>query len=787
MYIYKNGIYRISVRNLVEFVLRSGDIDNRTGSDINKEEAMAKGNAIHRKIQKQMGAEYTPEVAMKTTYIEDDIEISVEGRADGVIERPEEVIIDEIKGVYANPEYFEDARALHKAQAMCYGYMYITQHNLDRIGIWVTYCDMETMLVRRFRYEYEKEVLISWFEDIMKRFVRWIKALNAHIKERNSSIKQLSFPFEYREGQRDVVVGVYRVINMKRNLFIEAPTGSGKTISTIFPSVMSMGEGLCDKIFYLTAKTITGNVAYETFELLKTTGLNFKVLVITAKEKACMCEKTECNPDKCAFAKGHYDRVNEACFDMVWNENIITRDIVNAYAIKHNVCPFELCLDASYWCDAIICDYNYVFDPNIYLKRFFSDGVKGEYVFLVDEAHNLVERARQMYSAELFKEEFLEIKRIMGEKDKVLSKYLNKCNKILLDMKKEQEKVKTYESIGEFTLALLRVFARIEKQKDVYKHFDCVEDITQFYFKIRHFLNMNELVDENYILYTEVVEDGRFMIKEFCVNPSSNLEERMSKGNSTIFFSATLLPIKYYKELLGSLEDYAIYANSIFDMKKRALLIAKDISSKYTRRNVAEYTRICDYIDKIANVKKGNYFAFFPSYRYMQQVFEIFVERYGEKYRCIMQSSNMSDIERNEFLSNFESPGNQSLIGFVVTGGVFSEGIDMKEDMLIGNIIVGTGLPQICTERELLRDFYNEENGCGYEYAYVYPGMNKVMQAAGRLIRTEEDEGVLALLDERFFQRQYQNIFPKEWKDYIGVTEESVGEKTKEFWDVRNL
>lgn len=787
MYIFKDGVYRISVRNMVEFVLRSGDIDSSVAGEVKKEEAMLLGGKIHRMIQKKMGSDYTPEVSLNCIMEAEGFVVSLEGRADGIIENDKGVAIDEIKGVYADIHEITEAKPVHMAQAVCYAYMYmLKKEELDEISVQVTYCNMDTLEIKRFVSLYSRQSITDEFVKMYSYLQKWFQADFEHRKRRNESIESLKFPFEYRPGQDRLVRDVYRVIRMKKDLFIEAPTGTGKTISVMYPAIMSMCRNLSDKIFYLTAKTITRTVARDTLNVLRRQAFVFRSVILTAKEKMCICEKPECTPQKCPYAKGHYDRINEAAFDVVRHEYDISSEVILDYANKHNVCPYELSLDISNWCDCVICDYNYVFDPNVYLRRYFGDGVKGEFVFLVDEAHNLVDRARQMYSAHLIKEDFLELKKLVKDKDKYLARLLDKCNREMLELKKQTQDYTVFASIGAFTTAVIKLYGYMEKSWETYKKWDIRDEIVSFYFKIRHFLNMSELLDDNYIIYGENLPDGSFMIKEFCVDPSANLSDRMSKANATVFFSATLLPITYYKELLGQSDDYAIYADSVFDSSKRALIIGSDITNVVSQRNVAQYHMIAHYIDTIVSAKCGNYFVFFSSYKHMQDVYDIFAILYNNKYNTIMQEQNMSEKAREGFLQEFKSANEKSTLGFMVLGGIFSEGIDMQGDSLIGTIIVGTGHPQVNSEGKLLRSFYDNKNGMGYDYAYTYPGMNKVLQAAGRLIRTEEDEGIIVLLDERFLTKRYMDTFPKEWNDYRISDIEHIGGLIDRFWKGKN-
>lgn len=789
---------RISVRTLVEFVMRSGDLDNRTSTAMERE-AMLAGGRMHRKIQKKMGSNYEAEVGLKTKVtlavsqeetdnhtvdFEDEIEIIVEGRADGIIKEDEAVTIDEIKGMYQDVAKFEDAFPVHKAQAICYAYMYVQNNELDSAWIQMTYCNLDTEEIKRFRYYYDVNQLKQQFMAYINEYGKWAKFLYLHRRERKASIQGMEFPFVYRKGQRDIVVSVYRSIIRQTRLFIQAPTGIGKTISVLFPAVKAVGEGYGDKIFYLTAKTITRAVAEESFQVMRKNGMKLSSVTITAKEKLCVIPEMDCNPISCPRAKGHFDRVNDAVFDLITNETEASREVILAYAQKHNVCPFEMCLDVSTWMDAVICDYNYVFDPNIRLQRYFSESTTGEYLFFIDEAHNLVERAREMYSAVLIKETFLEAKRRM-KASVTLIKKLDRCNRIMLQLKRECDTWKQLEEgegIGALVLAVETLFGELQKWEESHPEYRRSKEDSEFFFSLRNFLAAYDRMDENYRVYTQHLEDGRFVVKIFCVNPAKEIRACLDQGMSSVFFSATMLPIRYYKQLLsGEQNDYAIYAHSPFDTTKRLLLIGNDVTSRYSRRVRTEYQKIVQYIASIAGAKHGNYLVFFPSYGYMMDVLSI-IEQQTLVYEYQVQKNSMTEHEREQFLEAFTEQNEKSFVGFCVSGGIFSEGIDLKGKRLIGVIMIGASLPQVCAEREILKRFYEEKEMDGFAYAYRYPAMNKVMQAAGRLIRTEQDYGVIALLDDRFLREEYISQFPIEWADYEVTSLHYISEKLRQFW-----
>ncbi len=834
---------KTSVRNLVEFLLRSGSIDNRRGAF--SDAAMAEGSRIHRMIQRRMGADYQAEVSLKYLCQTSRYDLLIEGRADGIITEAEGFTVDEIKGTYRDISRMTGPVPVHLAQARCYAYMYAQRlqakrretglypkekgqkqaeaeqseylehpehlpailRNIETIRIRMTYCNLDTEEIRYFHIEESYQELERWFLDLLSQYQVWAEMEFDWKEKRQVSIRALSFPFPYREGQKELAASVYRTICHKRKLFLEAPTGVGKTISTVFPAVKAMGEGKAERLFYLTAKTITRTVAEEAFLLLRKKGLAFKTVLLTAKDKICFLEETACNPEACPYAEGHFDRINDALYDMLTHEVNYSREVLESYAQKHQVCPFEMSLDASLFCDGIICDYNYVFDPHACLRRFFADGAGGDYLFLVDEAHNLVERGREMYSASLWKEEFLELKRQLKTVDQTICRRLDACNRELLTLKRECETYRVIEGIGPFAIALNRLHAVLDaflEEPEGRGDPAVRESVLDFYFQICHFQDMYELLDDHYVIYTRMEEDGRFLLRLFCVDPGRNLQERLERGVGSILFSATLLPIQYYKKLLGGRpEDYEVYARSAFDPRRCGLFVGRDVTTRYVRRSEEEYRRIARYIYETVKCRHGNYMIFFPSFRFLQSVYEIYRKEFWEEetQECILQEGHMQEREREAFLCRFsggEADGpdfgavirmeveieeERSLLGFCVMGGIFSEGIDLKHDRLIGAMIVGTGIPQVCPEREILKQYFDETEGKGFDYAYRYPGMNKVLQSAGRVIRTAEDFGIVALLDERFESPSYRRLFPREWENPESVSVDRIGKRIERFWD----
>lgn len=783
---------KISVRNLVEFTLRSGDLDTRFTTSSRAVE----GTRLHQKLQKlnkkkfaEMNMEYMAEVFLSHSFEREGIFYTIEGRADGIIIPLEsslyqKITIDEIKTTSLPLERIhEDYNELHWAQAKCYGYIYALQQELADIDIQLTYCDVENEDTKVFVKNFSREELEAYFLAIIEKYHKWACLTEQWIELRNHTIKSLPFPFDsYRKGQRELAVSVYKTITEGKSIFVQAPTGIGKTISTLFPTVKAMGEGYISKIFYLTAKTITRQVAEEAINKMRDCHLSFKAITLTAKDKICFNKGAACNPEQCSFARGHFDRVNEAIEDILVNESQLTRDKIEVYARKHGICPFEFSLDLSIWSDCVICDYNYVFDPRVSLRRFFE--TKGEYAFLIDEAHNLIDRSREMYSAQLNKAAFLQLKKIMKDIEVNISKSLGKINSYFISRKRalEGKRFIKEKTLPEELYPILRKFVKLSEDWLVNNegrpgH----EDLLQLYFDVLAFLRIWELYSDDYITYVEDTGNN-LIIKLFCLHPGKLLRQSINKGRAAVFFSATLTPMSYFKDILGGKEeDYFMRLPSPFPRERQCLLIADRVSTRYKDRD-RSIDLITKYIHALLSEKKGNYMVFFPSYKYMEDVYNYFVEEYPQ-FNILLQQGEMNENERDEFLEAFIEDPQETLVAFVVLGGIFSEGIDLKGTRLIGVAIVGVGLPQICLERNIIKDYFDEAHRKGYDYAYTYPGMNKVMQAAGRVIRSLEDKGVVLLIDDRFSSYQYRLLFPDHWNHArIVGSPSALSNIVKAFW-----
>lgn len=918
----------ISVRRLVEFLMRSGSIDNRTGSG-GEEETMLEGSRMHRTLQKAQPAGYRAEVPLKIAWtfekkletasagqekelihkpLLDDAEVIVEGRADGIYYGSRNLTgtkkkrgsgrkkkqkatgedeafwtIDEIKTTYRRISRMRHPEPVHLAQAKCYAYIYAVQHDLERINVRMTYCNLYSGEIRYFYEEETLEGLTSWFSALMEEYRKWAEYILLWQIRRTASIRALSFPYPYREGQKELAAGVYTTIVRQKKLFMEAPTGTGKTIATLYPSLQAMGQGLADKILYLTAKTITRTAAAGTLQLLRSKGLLCKSVVLTAREKTCVLDRPACDPEHCLRARGHYDRVNAALFDLLTRENNYDRDTIERYAERHQVCPYAMALDVSVFSDVIIGDYNYLFDPHAYLRRLFPEGEgKKPYIFLVDEAHNLLDRGRDMYSAALVREEAAEFREHVRNVYPALGAKLSGIGTAFRNIREkekaseeEQERNKDhsagyeegYQKLTQIDqllsaaqgtqteLETILAEERIAQQngqarRDPLYHekVRIHDELLEFYYKLAHFTLIAGLRDEHYVMYASKQADtGHEQVRLLCVDPSPFLGACMNRGRASVLFSATFLPIQYYKGLLGGTkDDYEIYAHSVFNPEKRGLFILRDVTSRYRSRNLQQYERIADSIHRLTGERHGNYLVFCPSFDFMNNVADCYENRYlggrrnelmvrgkepgaagqagpetlqedfttwevfsGNKatelvpsevfgravpgtdhlvppseISVIRQQSHMDEKSRENFLDAFHVIRNDhSLIGFCVLGGIFGEGIDLRNDALIGVIIIGTGLPRVNLERELIRTYFDRKGQNGYDYAYTYPGMNKVLQAAGRVIRTSEDVGFVALLDDRFTKPAYRGLFPAEWTNIQVTTSADCGPLLEKFWN----
>ena len=779
----------LAVRELVEFVLRCGSIDSRfSGFD-----RMNEGTRIHRKLQKAAGDSYKAEVPFKAERTVDGVHYTLEGRADGVIaEEDGSFTIDEIKTTAAPAELLTaDFNPLHWAQAKCYGAFLCERDDLPGAAIQITYYQIDTDEIIRHRRAFTAAQLEDFLLDTLRRYTPWARMAAEWRGTRNASLKALRFPFPaYRPGQYEMARAVYRTIANGGRLFCAAPTGIGKTMSTLFPALKALGEEKGERIFYLTAKTITRQAAEEALARLRESSadteapLRLKAVTLTAKDKVCPLEERICTPQACPRADGYYDRVNDALYEFLSARDAFTRTDVETFAEQRRLCPFEFSLDLTNWCDCIICDYNYLFDPVVSLKRFFTEG--GDFIFLVDEAHNLVDRAREMYSAQLNKSAVYGVKKALGRSHRKLAAALTKANQEFIELRHQCEEAGTRtlvrpEGVPELAKQLSHLSAACEIWLEEHREGELHAEVLTLYFDVRFFLRVTEWFDEKYTALISV-SGAEVSVRLLCLDAAPFLEDSFALGRAGILFSATLTPAEYFIRTLGGGEEArTIGLRSPFAAEHLFLAAADTVSTKYADR---ERTReeVCRLIGAAVNARAGNYLVFLPSYQYLRDVSDEFAMIYPD-IPLAVQESGMDEAAREAFLAQFSAQREETLVGFCVLGGIFAEGIDLVGDRLIGSIIVGVGLPQIGPEQDALRDYYEDTMGEGFAYAYQYPGMNKVLQAAGRVIRTETDKGLVLLIDSRYRTGRYRQLFPPHWAHLQSVENpEQLARMLAGFW-----
>lgn len=757
-------LIEIPVRPLVEYVYRTGSIE----SGFRVAQSMQEGTRIHKQIQQGYDEHGEKEVHLKIEIPFRDLVFRIEGRCDGMWTDEQGLLtVDEIKSTSISAEDIGDGREVHWAQAQMYGHILAEQRELEQVRVQLTYVHKSSGRETKLERIRTRQELHDFAMDTLAKYAPYAEMLAEHRRRRNASIEGLPFPFSgYRSGQRQFAGAVYKTVGEKVNLFAEAPTGTGKTISTLFPVIKSIGSERAERLMYVTAKTVTRANAEDALQRMQQNGLHLHGVTITAKDKVCFCTADGMNGrENCAYTDGYYDRINEAILDMLTHETLMNREIIEQYAHKHTVCPFELSLDASYASDAVICDYNYVFDPRVSLKR-LTDEQRKNTVLLVDEAHNLVDRGRNMFSAQLNKSSFLNLKRDFQASSDPLSKIAGAINAYFLRLRKqmgEKDMISRSEAPEDLFKLLEEFVIRAEVTLLEQGADGEIELLLETYFATQTFLRIGRLYDlSSHITYVEV-DGSEVLLRMFCIDPSLQLRQTAKGYRSVIHFSATLSPIRYYRDMLGAEEeDYNISIPSPFSREQLEVRIVP-LSTRYRDRDKTR-DELARLLAELVNGRKGNYLAFFPSYQYMRDVLEAF-EALEPDSDILVQQSSMAEEERDLFLEAFRPDNERTLTGFAVMGGIFSEGVDLAGDRLTGVIIVGVGLPQLGPERELIREHFAREGHSGYNYAYVYPGMNKVLQAGGRLIRTEQDHGLLMLVDDRFLQNPYAQLLPPEWKD----------------------
>ena len=775
-------VLELSVHQLVDFLLRTGDIDNR----VFNRSSMSEGSRLHTSYQSKQGTNYISEYPLKQTFVVDEIEVVLQGRADGIIKKSDkDYVIDEIKTTVIDLHEFRDTNLdWHLGQAKCYAYMFANALNLDTIGVKLTY-------IRQGKEseKYIDEYLFITKElenDVYALIEQYLEFYNVVIRleeERDASIKTLEFPYDkYRKGQKELSKYVYGAIKNKEKLFIEAPTGIGKTMSCIFPSIKYLTEDDKSKIFYLTAKATGKENAHKALQILKEKGLSISDIIITSKEKICFCKDKACNPDECIFAKGYYNKIKNIIKESIIRYDDFDLDTITHIANKHSVCPFELELDLSLFCDVVVCDFNYVFDPTAYMKRYFDED-SSHYQILVDEAHNLVDRSREMYSASLSLNKLKDAK--LGQKhipNRKIKNSLANLTKIFdnygVGCKDGQTQL---DDLDDDAVKIINRFVDSYQEVSKDNNKDISKELTNLYLDVMRFQKIFDFYSERFLLYYDKSEDDQ-ILRLFCLDASRFLSDTMSRLNSTVMFSATLSPIQYYVDVLGGdkILSPTLSLESPFPKENLKLLIAPKISTRYKNRDKT-YVDVANYISAFVSAKKGNYFIYLPSYEYLNNLMNFI--SLPEDVDVYYQEKEMTEKEKNELISHFKKDNKRTVIAFAIIGGAFGEGIDLVGDSLIGVCIVGIGLPRINYESNEVIEYYKDSEINGFNYAYTYPGMNKVMQAVGRLIRSETDKGVALLIDERYCWSDYRILFKKEWEDYeLVYSEEEVKESLQKFF-----
>lgn len=771
---------KVSVRELVAFVHNEESIDNRKQSN----HTALEGSKIHRKLQQSMDENYQSEVSLKTVYQGKQFDIQLEGRCDGIWQKENQIIIDEIKTGELAFEQLEDATLqLFMAQAKIYAYIYALQEKLEEVVVMVRYFCTQDEKIDEYQNQYSFDELNDYYQETMKEYEKWLIFLDKYRQNRQKKLQALQFPYNnYRKGQRELSIAVYRTLSQEKCLFMEAPTGTGKTLSTLFPALKAMGEYNQGRIFYLTAKTITRQVALDTMKLFEEQQSEIKTIEISAKEKICFMNECKCNPDYCPFAKNYYQKQKLAIWDLLNNGHFYSRDQISEVAKKYECCPFELSLDLSLYSDVIVCDYNYLFDPQVYLKRFFELEETDSY-FLVDEGHNLISRAREMYSKALSLQLIKDFKKLLPKHHrkhhKILQQFIEYCEesrKLLKDRDYlfQKELPDKLIDLGYRWSEYFRNF--LLELKD-----EIPTWLQNLYFDLMSFLKISEYYDDHFSFLVELV-NHELQFKIFCLDPAHFIKQKLDFGKGSVLFSATLSPVQYYQNLLvGHTDDLTFRQSSPFNQNQFQVLVADYLPMTYKYRSQV-VDSLCELIKKATDIKAGNYFCFFPSFSYMEEVYQRYIQLYPEA-EVLIQSRELKDVEKEAFLANFQAQNEQVVLGFCVLGGVFSEGIDLKKNRLIGSIIVSVGLPQISKEQEELKRYFDEKNQQGFYYIYQLPGFNKMMQAAGRVIRTEEDRGVILLIDQRFSRKDYMQLYPSHWSKGVVVHDlSSMLNQLKQFW-----
>lgn len=777
-------VKRLSVRELCEYCLSDGDLLLAGGSV----SALWEGARVHKQVQGRYlkaHEDYKSELNLSTDIVREDYILRIGGRADGLYFEQGLACLHEIKSTFCPlADINENFNKAYNAQLYVYAYIYALENGLERIKTRISYHPYSGKGEKAFERLWQFEELEDFFNALAQEYLKISDIMMKHFISRDRSLESLKFPFNsYRPSQRELTSQVYTALKQGNTLFVEAPTGTGKTIATLFPALKAMGRGICEKIFYLTAKNQTGKVAEDTLGRLKEGGLPLKSIFITAKDKMCLLKSRNCSPAYCEYCQDYYNKLRRAMPELLLN-NSFTYKYLRETGRKYSICPFELCLDLSEYCDVIICDYNYVFNPSARLKRYFGEE-KGKYAFLIDEAHNLVERAREMFSAELSR---AKLERVFHSLDGLgLPRLQRGVENVIqsLDAVKAQSNEQAFllappQAVYNACLICLQVIDGLNESERSLLPAQMGELILTL---LDYTTVSNYYSEEYHTCYARrdnaPAED--FSLHLLCLQPSVYVRMGLNYARGSVLFSATLNPHEYYLNNLGA-DDKTYYfeLEPPFDPDNMLVVVEDGLATTYSarKRTLADVTRL---IHDAVSVRPGNYLVFFPSYAYLDAVQKIYAAQYEEK--PLVHTPGMSRKEKDAFLSAFDDTS-RPVLGFSVLGGHFGEGIDLPGKRLLGAVIVGVGLPQLCLERNLIQKYFSEQYMDGYAYAYIFPGLNRVLQAAGRVIRTATDRGIVLLIDERFARPPYDEIMPEHWNiRYASQEELSVLEIIEEFWE----
>ncbi|MBO4212581.1 MAG: ATP-dependent DNA helicase, partial [Clostridia bacterium] len=689
----EGGLVTLSVRELCERAAIGSSIDNRATDGKASVERMTEGTAAHRKLQSGRGADYASEVRLSCVTEYRGLKFSISGIADGVTDKNGDVTVEEIKSVVGH--FPKKPIPEHLSQLRCYGYFLLREKELDEIALDLVYYDLKTEKTFVFKYRETEATLFAEYAKLLDAVYRDAEYAKRHANEEIPSVKEkLVFPFPtLRDGQEELIKTTYNAIKNGKRLFAEAPTGIGKTVSVMFPAIKALGDRLCDKIFYVTAKATTRREAFSAAARLFGECGSFRVCTITAKEQVCLCREAKeygrvsgfCNPDDCKYADGYYDRVGDAIFELLNECHGYSRRAILETAKKYRVCPYELSLDLSEYCDVVICDYNYVFDPVVKFRRYFADDAEPmQSVLLVDEAHNLPDRVRDMYSVELYRSEFENLYAAVGATEQELDKPLEKVIKFLRNLKKlcrddlqktdagEQGFYMDRSPIPKLAETLKEFVKSVELWRKSHRGHPLYNPLSDLVMKARKYLTVTDYYDEKFLSYVEIY-GGDTRVKAFCVDPSTVIDKCLEKIRASVFFSATFTPLDYFTDLCGGGKGaQTLRLPSPFDKSNFCVAAVDTLSTRNDDRDDATCKKIATFIAATVSAKAGNYICYFPSYAFMEKVFGIFEKKYKD-VETIKQSRNMSQTDRENFINFFSDDEDVLRIGFCVLGGSFSE------------------------------------------------------------------------------------------------------------------